>query len=55
MEPVFGYWKEHWNFRRFLLRGLDNVTAEWLLHCATHNLRKPLLCRKAEVATLLPA
>jgi transposase len=50
VEPVFGYWKERWNFRRFLLRGLENVTAEWLLHCTTHNLRKLFLCRKAQAA-----
>jgi transposase len=40
VEPVFGCWKEQRNFRRFLLRGLEGVRAEWLLLCATHNLQK---------------
>jgi transposase len=40
VEPVFGQIKEQRGFRRFLLRGLDNVSAEWKLICATHNLLK---------------
>ncbi len=40
VEPVFGQIKEQRGFRRFLLRGLANVTAEWNLICATHNLLK---------------
>jgi transposase len=40
VEPVFGQIKEQRGFRRFLLRGLANVTAEWKLICATHNLLK---------------
>lgn len=40
VEPVFGQIKEQRGFRRFLLRGLANVSAEWKLICATHNLLK---------------
>jgi transposase len=40
VEPVFGQVKEGRGFRRFSFRGLENVTAEWLLVCATHNLLK---------------
>ena len=40
VEPVFGQIKEARGFRRFLLRGLDKVTAEWDLICLTHNLLK---------------
>jgi DDE family transposase len=40
VEPVFGQIKEQRGFRRFLLRGLRRVEAEWLLICATHNLLK---------------
>jgi transposase len=40
VEPVFGQIKEWRGFRRFLLRGLQNVRAEWKLICLTHNLLK---------------
>lgn len=40
VEPVFGQIKEVRGFRRFLLRGLENVSAEWDLICLTHNLLK---------------
>jgi transposase len=40
VEPVFGQIKETRGFRRFLLRGLENVSAEWDLICLTHNLLK---------------
>ena len=40
VEPVFGQIKEARGLRRFLLRGLDNVSAEWDLICLTHNLLK---------------
>ena len=40
VEPVFGQIKEPRGFRRFLLRGLANVTCEWDLICLTHNLLK---------------
>ena len=40
VEPVFGQIKEARGFRRFLLRGLGKVQAEWQVICATHNLLK---------------
>jgi hypothetical protein len=43
VEPVFGQIKERRGFRRFLLRGLDRVEAEWKIICATHNLLKLFL------------
>ena len=40
VEPVFGQIKERRGFRRFSLRGLSNIRAEWKLVCATANLLK---------------
>jgi len=40
VEPVFGHIKEARGFRRFSLRGLENVSCEWDLVCLTHNLLK---------------
>jgi len=40
VESVFGQIKEVRGFRRFLLRGLESVQAEWNLVCLTHNLLK---------------
>ena len=40
VEPVFGQIKEVRGFRRFLLRGLEQVRAEWEMICITHNLLK---------------
>jgi transposase len=40
VEPVFGQIKECRGFRRFLLRGLENVQREWSLICTAHNLGK---------------
>jgi len=40
VEPVFGQIKECRHFRRFSLRGLENVSAEWKLVCLTHNILK---------------
>lgn len=39
-EPVFGQIKGARGFRRFLLRGIEKVRAEWDLVCLTHNLLK---------------
>jgi len=39
-EPVFGQIKEARGFRRFLMRGLENIRTEWSLLCTTHNLLK---------------
>jgi hypothetical protein len=40
VEPVFGQSKEARGFRRFLLRGLENIRGAWRLVCLTHNLLK---------------
>jgi len=40
VEPVFGQIKEQRSFRRFSLRGLDNVRCEWKLVCLASNLLK---------------
>jgi hypothetical protein len=40
VEPVFGQIKEARGFRRFLLRGLSTVEAEWGLVCTVHNILK---------------
>ena len=40
VEPVFGQFKEARGFRRFLLRGMNAVEAEWALVCMGHNLLK---------------
>ena len=40
VAPVVGQSKEARGFRRFLLRGLDNIRGEGRLVCLTHNLRK---------------
>ncbi len=40
VEPVIGQIKEARGFRRFLLRGLDQIGGEWRLVCLTHNLLK---------------
>jgi transposase len=40
VEPVFGQIKGARGFRRFSLRGLKKVRAEWRLVCLTHNLLK---------------
>ena len=39
IEPVFGTLKDRHGARRFLLRGLENVAAEWDLLAAAFNLR----------------
>jgi transposase len=45
VEPTFGQVKEARGFRRFMLRGLNNVRNEWALVCTAHNLAK--LARRA--------
>ena len=37
VEPVLGQSKEVRGFRRFLLRGLQNIRGAWRLVCLTHN------------------
>jgi Transposase DDE domain len=40
VEAVFGQIKQARGFRQFLLRGLENVRAEWAMICTAHNLVK---------------
>ena len=40
VEAVFGQIKQARGFRQFLLRGVENVRAEWALICMAHNLTK---------------
>lgn len=47
-EPVLGQIKEVRGFRRFAMRGVGKVRAEWRLICLTHNLLK--LYRAGHVA-----
>lgn len=54
VEPVFGQTKERRGFRRFSLRGLGKVGAEWDLICLTHNVLK-LFRAGAGGARLAPA
>jgi hypothetical protein len=55
VEPVFGQTKEARGIRRFLLRGHDNVSAEWSIICLTHNLLKLFRTqRMAPIAAAAP-
>jgi hypothetical protein len=40
VEAVFGRLKHNWGFRRFMLRGLENVKTEWGILCLAHNIAK---------------
>ena len=40
VEPVFGYIKHILGFRRWTVRGFENVIAQWDLICTSVNLRK---------------
>lgn len=40
VEPIFGIIKEIMGFRRFLLRGLEQVEKEWGLVCLAYNLKR---------------
>ena len=51
VEPFFGQTKSARGFRQFLLRGLENVGAEWSLLAMTHNLLK--LFRSGRAAAVL--
>jgi transposase len=51
-EPAFGILKEQQAARRFLLRGLANVTAEWSLLATAFNLRT--LARLWQASALTP-
>ena len=39
VEPVFGWIKQAWQFRRWTFHGLRQVRAQWQLICTAANLR----------------
>ena len=51
VEPVFGQMKEARGFRRFMLRGIEQVRGEWGFLCTVHNLLKLFSARSREVGT----
>ena len=55
VEPVNGQIKEARGLRRFLLRGLEKVDAEWHFIAATHNLLKLLRHRRSQQQALAVA
>jgi len=40
VEPIFGQIKENMGFRRWTVRGMDNVKTQWSLICTAFNLKK---------------
>ena len=40
VETVFGQIKQNMGFRRFMLRGIEKVSIEWVLLCLAHNFKK---------------
>jgi hypothetical protein len=40
IEPVFAVLKQAMGFRRWTVRGLENVRTQWALLCAAYNLKK---------------
>lgn len=40
VEPVFGQIKENMGFRRWTVRGIENVRTQWSLICTAFNLKK---------------
>ena len=54
VEGVFGIIKTQMDAQRFLLRGLENVRAEWYLLCAAFNLRKLYKQWRRDIAVELP-
>ena len=55
VEPVFGIIKEQMGVRRFLLRGLLNVSAEWAALATAFNLRTLWRAWHSRQFTVLPA
>lgn len=50
VEPVFGIIKEVLGFRRFLLRGREKVSLEWLLVCVSYNLKRMFTLKRLAIA-----
>ena len=54
IEPVFGIIKEQQGMRRFLLRGLVNVAAKWIVLATAFNLRTLWRIWRSRALGLLP-
>lgn len=50
VETVFGYIKRLMRFRRFSLRGLLGVCAEWSVVCAAYNIRRLMTLKREDKA-----
>ena len=50
VEPVFGIIKAVLGFRRFLLRGWEKVSLEWLLVCVSYNCKRLFTLQQRAVA-----
>jgi len=44
VEPVFGIIKHNWGFRRWTVRGINNIKTQWNLICTAYNLDKIYRC-----------
>ena len=53
VEPVFATIKQAMGFRRWTVRGLENVRTQWALLCAAFNLKK--MYKHWAVGQLAPA
>jgi hypothetical protein len=49
VEAVFGIINEVMGFRRFLLRGREKVSLEWLLVCVSYNLKRLFTLKRLAV------
>ena len=54
VEPVFGIIKDQQGARRFLLRGIVNVAAEWTMLATAFNLRTLWRVWRSSVSIPLP-
>lgn len=54
VEPTFGHLKQNHCFRRWTVRGLENVQAQWSMLCTAYNLSKLLRIWRCGQLTLQP-
>ena len=54
VEPVFGIIKEQMGAKRFLLRGLVNVAAEWTVLATAFNLKTLCKVWRSRISSPLP-